>query len=80
MIMKMVAWLASQQREDGSWNASSIMRVPAPWVTNPENFADWEFGIKHTWGEIYRDQNRLFTTATVFKSLVMLYNPALPEV
>ncbi len=74
MLKRGINWLLRQQMPNGSWLSSAILRVPSPWVTDPDQYSEWEIGIKQPWGELCLDQNGLFTTATVLKTLVMYNN------
>lgn len=72
-LEKVIHWLLHQQLEDGSWKSSAIMRVPAPSITDPGKYPEWELGKKLPWGELFCDQNRLFTTTTVLKTLLLYH-------
>jgi squalene cyclase len=54
-------WLLSQQLDDGSWEPSARLRVPAPAVRDPE--AARELTLS------YVDDEGAFTTATVLAAL-----------
>lgn len=61
-------WLLAQQESDGSWASVPILRIPHPFEQNPEDIMPWRIDGLGT-GVLIRDQNRLFTTATVFRVL-----------
>ena len=64
-IKKGIKWLLSNQLEDGSWESFPIMTIPKPWE---ENQMDNPIERPAT-----KDTNRIFTTATVLKSLSRYY-------
>ena len=74
LLEKGISWLLKQQLSNGSWPPSAILRVPLPGVTDPCQHSEWDIGIKQPWGELCLDQNGLFSTATVLKTLVMYNN------
>ena len=69
-----IQWLISGQVADGSWESSAFMRVPPKDLMDPESYEyiDWSDGMKENWGVITKDQNRLFTSATVLHTLLLL--------
>ena len=54
-------WLLSQQRTDGSWEASAQLRIPAPDQLDPAAAPDTTSN--------YVDDLGVFTTATVVAAL-----------
>ena len=63
--------LIEAQRADGSWNAGAQLRIPAPGMTDPEGFSDWDRnGIGAN--SIILDNKRIFTTASVLRTLLNL--------
>ncbi|MCU0542317.1 MAG: hypothetical protein MUE44_09010 [Oscillatoriaceae cyanobacterium Prado104] len=71
-LQQAVHWLLEQQNSDGSWAASAGLRVAFPHMCQPRNFNEWKLGGKKE-GAICLDQKGLFTTATVFQTLVVLF-------
>jgi len=63
-ITKLIDFLSSSQRDDGSWAASAQMRIPLPRDHNPEIYQAWILDGRHE-GCTARDVNRIFTTATL---------------
>jgi len=74
MLRKGIRWLLRQQMPNGSWLPSAILRIPTSGILEPDQYTEWKFDIKQPWGELCLDQNGLFTTATVLKTLVMVNN------
>jgi prenyltransferase beta subunit len=69
-LAQTVQWLLNQQQPDGSWIASSGLRVPPPDLIDPATFQQrW---MLHGLGEggISLDQHRIFTTATILQALM----------
>ena len=64
-----ISWILKHQSEDGSWNSSYKLRIPHPSTTEPWNQTIWKVGGKAI-NAIIEDHRRIFTTATVFKTLV----------
>ncbi|GAB3028093.1 hypothetical protein GCM10027185_30240 [Spirosoma pulveris] len=63
-----IQWLRMHQTEDGSWQTSHILRIPATNVLQPETIKQWRkssFGVN----TLVDDHNRVFTTSTVFNVL-----------
>jgi hypothetical protein len=58
---RVAGWLRSEQRADGSWEASARLRVPAP--EQPDPLASPETTLT------YLDDDAVFTTATVLAAL-----------
>jgi hypothetical protein len=56
------------QLPDGSWPPSAAMRIPPPYVTDPESYHDWVYGGRGG-GSILLDGRGIYTTATVVKAL-----------
>jgi squalene cyclase len=62
-------WLLDHQNIDGSWASVPIMQIPYPWDKCPPiSMVQWTQDGLGT-GVLIRDQNRLFTTATVVRTL-----------
>jgi squalene cyclase len=61
-------WLLGQQQPDGSWQSSARLRIPPPGEQYPDRIQKWNY---HTLGggSMRKDQNRLFSTATVLNAL-----------
>ena len=74
MLRKGIGWLLRQQMTNGSWLSSAILRFPTSGILEPDQYTEWKFNIKHPWGELCLDQNGLFTTATVLKTLITYNN------
>ena len=70
-IVKIVRWLLEHQQLDGSWSSSAALRVPPPNVLSPESVQDWILSGKIK-KAIVLDQQNIFTTATVLKSVCQL--------
>lgn len=60
--------LAAAQNNNGSWDSSAELRIPPPFVTNPDEYNSWRREGKGG-GSIILDQNRVFTTITVLRAL-----------
>ncbi len=67
-ISRVVEWLLSQQRVDGSWNPSATLRIPPPNCIDPENYPSWSIDGKGG-GSIIIDKNSVFTTSSVLFAL-----------
>lgn len=67
-IDKAIKWLLSEQKINGSWQGTPIMRMPAPEITKPQQITDWPIGTR---GNNIRviDFNRLFTTSIAISAL-----------
>ena len=67
-IDKAVKWMLSEQKTNGSWEGTPIMRMPASEITKPQQITDWPIGTR---GNNIRviDFNRLFTTSTAISAL-----------
>lgn len=68
-----IEWLLSNQQTDGSWSSNHILRIPHPSMKDPWNQTIWKKDGKAINAAI-KDQNRLFTTATVFSTLAEFEN------
>lgn len=67
-ITRGLNWLLEYQNSDGSWESVPIMQIPHPYDTQPSEKDHWrEDGLGS--GVIIRDQHRLFTSATVLRTL-----------
>ena len=64
-IKKGIEWLVKNQLNDGSWEAFPFMTIPAPWDETQINTPKILKAVA--------DDNRIFTTATVLKSLSKFY-------
>ena len=60
-INKCLRALLESQQPNGAWNGGFILRIPAPFVTNPETVGSWN---KETGGgnSYVKDQNGIFAT------------------
>lgn len=67
-IMKGIEWLIKNQLSDGSWRAFPFMTIPAPWDETQINTPEILKAVA--------DDNRIFTTATVLKSLSKFFKLA----
>ncbi len=65
-IQKGIEWLLNAQAKDGSWTASAKVREPEPW-----NYRPWEEGRRQVTVTVL-DRKRLFTTATVLRTLSLM--------
>jgi squalene-hopene/tetraprenyl-beta-curcumene cyclase len=65
-----VAWLMNYQEADGSFDSAPMMRVPAVDDERPWEQREWKLDLLDGTNLIIRDQNRLFTTASVLSCLV----------
>ncbi len=67
-IDKAAQWLLSEQRSNGSWLGTPVLRMPAPEVMEPKNITSWPVGTR---GNNIRvvDFNRLFTTSMAVSAL-----------
>lgn len=63
--------ICKHQLKDGSWSASAKLRIPPPDVVNPDTYHNWVIEGKGG-GSILTDRNRIFTTATLLKFLLLL--------
>ncbi len=62
------AWLSSRQRADGSWEGEPVLRIPPPYVLDPQVFQlPWRQDGLGT-AVTVRDHHSLFTTATVLRA------------
>ncbi len=68
-------WLLSNQNPDGSWRSDYILRIPHPSKMNPWAQPIWVKDGKAV-NALIKDQNRLFTTATVYSALTEIQNVA----
>jgi squalene cyclase len=68
-ILNGVEWILKNQLEDGSWVSSHKLRIPHPSSTDPWNQIYWKVNGKAI-NAVIEDHRRLFTTATVFKTLI----------
>jgi squalene-hopene/tetraprenyl-beta-curcumene cyclase len=73
-----VEWLLDHQLSDGSWSSNHILRIPHPSKIDPWNQTIWKQDGKAINASI-KDQNRLFTTATVFSALSEFENTPLKD-
>lgn len=70
VIQRGIRWLLLHQTEDGSWQTSHILRIPATDVLQPATVKRWRkssFGVN----TLVDDHNRVFTTSTVFNTLTI---------
>ncbi len=76
VINLVLEWLLSNQSDDGSWQSSVFMRFLPMHLADSAmyDYIDWEEGMVMDTGVITRDQNRLFTTATVLYTLNLLHD------
>lgn len=63
-----VTWLLRQQRSDGSWQPSAVLRIPPPHVLDPKHYVPWIVGGR-AGGSVQVDRGGVFTTATVLSAL-----------
>lgn len=63
-----INWLLNEQWPDGSWQTSARLRIPSPDEQYPDRVKKWNYNT-FGGGSIRKDQNRLFTTATVLNAL-----------
>lgn len=61
-------YLLARQRSDGGWDSHPMLRIPQPWVVEPDPTAAWEEDMLGT-GVVIRDANACYTTATVLLAL-----------
>ncbi len=59
--------LLEKQKEDGSWQGDDLLRIPAPYILDPETVVEWN--VTGGGNSIVNDQQGLFTTAIVCHSL-----------
>ncbi len=64
-----VVSLLNYQKADGGFNSAPMMRVPEIGEKEPWRIKEWKLDLAVGFGIIARDQNRLFTTATVLSAL-----------
>ena len=64
-------WLLRSQLSDGSWKSNHILRIPYPFIKEPWIQDCWRTDGKAINAAI-KDQNRLYTTATVLSALTEL--------
>jgi len=64
-IERAVARLEALQEDDGGWHSQPIMRIPPPWIRNPDRPRRRMRGI------VVGDQHRTFTTATCVAALAL---------
>ncbi len=68
-------WLAEQQRTNGAWIPSALLRFPYPNDRDPNQFTQWVYNDLSNRkrgkiaGSVCFDENSIFTTATVLYSL-----------
>ncbi|NDJ53392.1 MAG: hypothetical protein GYB68_09950 [Chloroflexi bacterium] len=62
--------LEAMQLHNGAWPGTAYLRIPPPFVTDPEAFEQWVLGGRASRG-ILPDKSRTFTTATVLRSLAL---------
>jgi len=67
-IAKGLRWLVTSQSADGSWHSVPILRIPPPRLMDPTHYREWRVDDKGV-GAYIRDQNRLFTSATVWAAI-----------
>ncbi|MBV5350329.1 hypothetical protein JZU71_04125, partial [bacterium] len=72
LLYAVVSWLLRKQKEDGSWESSAVLRVPAARITDPSSFHKWNSGTGANWGTITLDPHAIFTTATVVSALGLI--------
>ena len=65
-----ITTLLELQNSDGSWPASSRLRIPPPGVVHPDGYSSW-CETARGGGGIILDRGRNFTTATVLSALVI---------
>ena len=68
--------LLDQQLSDGSWNCSYILRIPHPAMKEPWNQSYWKKDGRAI-NALIKDHKRLFTTATVYRTLKEFENKQL---
>jgi squalene cyclase len=64
-----VQWILNNQLADGSWDSNHKLRIPHPSTIDPWNQTYWKVGGKAI-NAVIEDHRRLYTTATVFKTLL----------
>ncbi len=69
-IDKGIVWLLNNQLKDGSWISLPKLRIPSPNEKEPWKGEGKKENIP-LYGSIYRDINRIFTTATVLLTLIL---------
>lgn len=63
-----VSRLLSMQLTDGDWPASAWLRIPPPYIVDPESYVGWIFNGRGG-GSVQVDVNGCFTTASVLCAL-----------
>ncbi len=61
-------WILRNQRQDGSWQPSTTLRIPPPDVIEPAEYQSWIINGRGG-GSIVLDNQGIFTTSTVLKAL-----------
>lgn len=68
LIFESVRWLIDNQLNDGSWQSVPMMQIPPPNIVDAETVHNWRVNGKGV-GSRSADQNRIFTTSTVLRTL-----------
>ncbi len=61
--------LIDTQNSDGSFGPDFIFRIPRYDIANPSQIKKWNIEIPHE-NSVYKDDNRFFTTAAVYSTLL----------
>lgn len=67
-IEPLLQQLLDFQLQDGSWPPSTRLRIPPPWLRNPEGWWNWDEQTDGI-GSLIKDRFRIFTTATAVRAL-----------
>ncbi len=67
-LKKSLIWLLSHQYEDGSWESSSVLRLPSPEVIQPQSVISWKIKPKGFNTRI-KEEYRLLTTAVCYAAI-----------
>ena len=61
--------LLNTQNKDGSFGPEPLMRIPRYDIIDISELEDWNINVPHG-NSVYTDNNRFFTTATVYSTLL----------
>jgi len=64
-----ISILIDKQNTDGSFGPEPLFRIPRPDIIDASEIKNWTVEIPHK-NSIYTDNNRFFTTATVYSTLL----------
>ncbi len=69
LLEREIETLLKTQNHDGSFGPELLFRIPRYNITDVSKIKNWDIEVPHK-NSVYRDDNRFFTTATVYSTIL----------